>query len=209
MATIRYRQRGVKKLWHCEIRDESGKSEYEIINYDIAKEVYNDKEKHIYIPSNLTIIGTMNTADQNVFTLDTAFQRRWEMKDIENNISNSSHAQKIIEGTEITWEAFSTTVNELVVEENKDFSNFGDKRLGAYFIKENELSIELFSAKVIKYLWYDVFCYQKSLIFKSEIETLEEILKKYRTKETTEDRLSLILNEDAYKRMLDKVKNET
>ena len=190
-------------------RDESGKSEYEIINYDIAKEVYNDKEKHIYIPSNLTIIGTMNTADQNVFTLDTAFQRRWEMKDIENNISNSSHAQKIIEGTEITWEAFSTTVNELVVEENKDFSNFGDKRLGAYFIKENELSIELFSAKVIKYLWYDVFCYQKSLIFKSEIETLEEILKKYRTKETTEDRLSLILNEDAYKRMLDKVKNET
>ena len=48
-----------------------------------------------------------------------------------------------------------------------------------------------------------------SLIFKSEIETLEEILKKCRTKETTEDRLSLILNEDAYKRMLDKVKNET
>ena len=55
--------------------EEVGESEYGISNYEVAKEVYGDEKHQVRIPSNMFILATMNTADQNVFTLDTAFQR--------------------------------------------------------------------------------------------------------------------------------------
>ena len=64
-------------------RESDGTSSYKITNYNIASEVFGNKETPVFIPSNLSILATMNTADQNVFTLDTAFQRRWDMKMIE------------------------------------------------------------------------------------------------------------------------------
>ena len=47
---------------------------------DIARLIYHDEEQLIKIPSNLSILATMNTADQNIFVMDTAFQRRWQME---------------------------------------------------------------------------------------------------------------------------------
>lgn len=49
------------------------------------------------------ILATMNTADQNVFTLDTAFQRRWNMRQIENRFDKSEHSKDIIAGTKVNW----------------------------------------------------------------------------------------------------------
>ena len=76
-------------------RDNDGNSDYDINNADIAKIVYgkNNADKPIKIPSNLWIVATMNTSDQNVFTLDTAFQRRFSMQLIENKF-DSSHSYK-------------------------------------------------------------------------------------------------------------------
>ena len=149
-------------------RDENGDSEYGISNQYIKEELENELKDFIYdfsfneikIPSNLSIIATMNTSDQNVYPLDTAFQRRWKMEKIKNNflkdgvdvtaenldkeenyVSKRAFqlAKLLIPGTMTTWKDFVETMNERIISD--EFSTFGtdDKQIGIYFIGENEL----------------------------------------------------------------------
>lgn len=122
----------------------AGTSEYEITNRYMAAEIYGDGGHKVRIPSNLSIIGTMNTSDQNVFTLDTAFQRRWNMRLIENTFENvrPSLANAVILDTEITWETFCTTINKLVVGNRAKMASAEDKRLGVYFVHESDLEFD-------------------------------------------------------------------
>lgn len=120
-------------------RDDVGKSSYEITNYNIANEVFDEKEKPIYLPSNLHILATMNTADQNVSTLDTAFQRRWDMKMIENDVAKAEHASKSILDTSVTWERFNTVINDQIITSSVATLSSEDKRLGAYFVTKEIL----------------------------------------------------------------------
>lgn len=118
-----------------------GSSEYGITNPNIAKIVYGDLTHKVRIPSNLSIIGTMNTSDQNVFTLDTAFQRRWDMRLIENDFSNVDPklADAEILDTTVSWRDFCTAVNEIVVGNSARMTSSEDKRLGAYFVHLRDL----------------------------------------------------------------------
>lgn len=118
-----------------------GTSEYGITNANIARIVYGNVKNKVRIPSNLSIIGTMNTSDQNVFTLDTAFQRRWEMRLIENNFEHvdSSLAGAEILDTGVTWETFCTEINGIIVGNNARMTSAEDKRLGAYFVHMKDL----------------------------------------------------------------------
>lgn len=118
-----------------------GTSEYGITNANIARIVYGDPTRKVRIPSNLSIISTMNTSDQNVFTLDTAFQRRWDMRLIENNFDNVDPelANAEILDTTITWKNFCTAINGIVVGNSARMTSSEDKRLGAYFVHLRDL----------------------------------------------------------------------
>lgn len=130
------------------INYKKGTSEYGITNANVAKTVYDDETQKVRIPSNLSILGTMNTSDQNVFTLDTAFQRRWNMRLIENNFNNvrNTLANALILDTGVTWRKFCETVNTLIVGNSAKMASAEDKRLGVYFVHEDDL---LFDSRVI------------------------------------------------------------
>lgn len=118
-----------------------GTSEYAITNKNVAEIVYHDASHKIRVPSNLTLLATMNTSDQNVFTLDTAFQRRWKMRLIENSFENvrPSLANCQILDTGVTWRRFCETINKQIVGNRAKMASSEDKRLGVYFVHESDL----------------------------------------------------------------------
>lgn len=118
-----------------------GTSEYEITNKNIAEIVYQDASHKVRIPSNLSILATMNTSDQNVFTLDTAFQRRWNMRLIENSFENvrPTLANCPILDTGVSWRHFCEVINKQIVGNKAKMASSEDKRLGVYFVHESDL----------------------------------------------------------------------
>lgn len=132
----------------------------------------------IRLPPNLSILATMNTSDQNVFTLDNAFQRRWDMKLIENVFGNTEEETNqrnafVDSAKQITWEKFQTAINIKIgkMSEDAGLSSMEDKRLGCWFVKAVKLgndyiiSKDLFAEKVLKYLWDDAFKFCREKVF--------------------------------------------
>ncbi|WP_310604219.1 McrB family protein [Anaerosporobacter sp.] len=189
-------------------RDEDGSGSYDITNVDVAEKVYiYNKDtiaepNKIKLPSNLYIFATMNTSDQNVFTLDTAFQRRWNMRMIENDVSKSKIAGQKILDTNVKWAVFNKTINELVISKNVGMTSSEDKRLGAYFVTEKDLYFfttndeisqeeaddrnHNFPEKVLKYLWDDAFKFTRDEVFKSQYDSLEKLIKAFEMAEKDE-----------------------
>lgn len=186
--------------------EEVGESEYGISNYEVAKEVYENEKHPVRIPSNMYILATMNTSDQNVFTLDTAFQRRWNMRQIENNFEKSSHSKDIIAGTKVSWGAFATVINDMVIDINVDMASSEDKRLGTYFAKKKELEVSRFPEKVLKYLWDDAFKMDKTAIFNENCRSLEDVVVTYET--ATTDKLAAVLRLSVYEKMISKMQQK-
>lgn len=165
-----------------------GTSEYPITNSYISAEVYGDESHKIRIPSNLNIIATMNTADQNVFTLDTAFQRRWNMQLIPNEFKDDhKFADKFILKSSVSWKTFVERINNLILKKNTLTTSSEDKRIGVYFIKEEDLDNEkAFAEKVLKYLWDDAFKFSRDKVFIKECNSLEAVIGLFITAEGNE-----------------------
>lgn len=186
-----------------------GTSEYGITNENIALEVYGDSDIKVRIPANLSILGTMNTSDQNVFTLDTAFQRRWIMRMIKNSFVKHKYANNPILDTSVSWKQFCEAINEEILRRNNVTSS-EDKRLGAYFVSADDLVyvqiqdgasekqiIEAehknarFAEKVIKYLWDDAFKFSHPDTFDTRrYKSLEMVIETFNTS-TGDDRFKV------------------
>lgn len=147
----------------------------------------------IRLPPNLSIYATMNTSDQNVFTLDNAFKRRFDSELIKNSLDGVDHdAQREtkIEGTEVTWGKFWECINDLILEKHSSMTSSEDKRLGAYFIvgeektaedgtTYREISKKLFGEKVLEYLWDDAFKYKRKDVFTEDCKSVESLIEKF------------------------------
>lgn len=169
-------------------RDDKGQSEYPItnrpirmyLNDEISSNIFNELnlgENEITIPNNLKFICTMNTADQNVFVIDTAFKRRFKMHYVPINFENKTEQLEKLDNlskTNIfngnyTWSDFAKKINELIDNENySGFSISEDKKLGQYFVQEKDVSSkQAFCDKVIYYLKNDVFKYNDKILINS------------------------------------------
>jgi len=162
-------------------REDDGTSTYEVTNFDIANWVHGNKEKKIKLPNNLSIIATMNSADQNVFVMDTAFKRRWDFKYLPIDFKNCKFQDTKIEKLNCTWKQFVTTLNNYLLDLREDGIEISeDKLLGPWFIKENLLNNEeIFASKILYYLWDDVLKVDKETIFNQNIKSFVDILNMY------------------------------
>lgn len=129
---------------------------------DIPDDVKSGRK--LMLPSNLYIWATMNTSDQSLFPIDSAFKRRWEWKFIKIKEGKDENGNKLDwkvdvkmdeEGTLLPWWDFIKKINEIIA----SMTSSADKQLGYFFCcaKDGVIDEETFVSKVIFYLWNDVF----------------------------------------------------
>lgn len=182
-------------------RDENGESEYRIDNLIISTEVWGEHStKKIYLPNNFFIIGTVNTSDQNVFVMDTAFKRRFEFEYVDaNEIANDENEMPLNNFTfhfsddedtsdiVFDWINLYSSLNDFIT--NQDEKGLGlseDKQLGQFFIKfrknNDSYNYGQFNGKLLEYLWNDVqkVSYSNVSIFKDEISNFSTAYKAVR-----------------------------
>lgn len=141
----------------------NGFSEYPIIP-DAELRKYLKKEGlesgQLRLPCNLHILATMNTSDQSLFPMDSAFKRRWAMEYVPINLDGKNSDGKdsdakdytfTVKGVVYSWLDFLKRVNPLI----RKATDSEDKQMGEFFIKGN-ITEDDFKNKVMFYIWNDI-----------------------------------------------------
>ena len=140
-----------------------GKSEYKIkADKDLALYLKDTlgadsegiKDGKLCLPANLHILATMNTSDQSLFPMDSAFKRRWEWEYVPIEDAGKGYTIKV-NGHEYDWWTFLEAINKEVFE----LTNSEDKQMGYFFVRRPDgvIDAETLVSKVYFYLWNDVF----------------------------------------------------
>jgi hypothetical protein len=150
-------------------RDDAGRSEYGIepspelasylktnnVNCDIAR------DGKLYLPGNLSLLATMNTSDQSLLPMDSAFKRRWQWKsvsiDYDQLIKYTESIRPFLFDGKSRWD-WIETLHE--INKNIVLDKMEDKQIGPWFIKPSKdgaVSWDAFLNKALFYLWHDVF----------------------------------------------------
>ena len=148
-------------------RDDTGKSMYGINNKSIYEYLILNRALKpgykIVIPKNLHIIGTVNTSDQNVNVIDTAFKRRFDFKYVgvepiksDNNGYVNNFSINFTSDNQYEWVKLYQAINHIII---NDLGLTEDKQLGPFFLKDkknNNSNREQVADKLLHYLWQDV-----------------------------------------------------
>lgn len=143
-------------------RDENGVSEYTIkadadlktyLKEELGEDNLGIKDGELCLPSNLYIYATMNTSDQSLFPIDSAFKRRWDWEYEPIKYKNTDWVIDI-DGLKYRWSDFQKEVNTHILKD----TGSEDKMLGDYFVNPPTKIIpyNLFRNKILFYLWNDV-----------------------------------------------------
>ena len=185
----------------------------------ISKENFEQYKENIGIrlPPNFSIFATMNTSDQNVFKLDNAFKRRFDLELIPNvfgdengSLTKEEENQRVaeIEGFGFTWNNFREAVNEIITspENEFDISSFADRQIGCWFVKAENKKIakKVFLNKVLEYLWDDVCNGENEIFFNPDYKTLAELINAVEKENKTD-----IFSKDLQAKILRCAQNDT
>lgn len=125
---------------------------------NVIQEVFNGDI--LILPNNLFIWATMNTSDQSLFPIDSAFKRRWDWQYMPIAQGRDKEGNELqwtidVDGNKYSWWSFIEKINTQIGEATQS----EDKKLGFFFCKANNgvISPETFVGKVVFYLWNDVF----------------------------------------------------
>ena len=158
----------------------------EMIEYLMDKDaegidgVSKDDVEELRIPSNFYIWATMNSADQGVFPLDTAFKRRWDFKymSLEDNKSNDNCTVEVGKDCNCKWGDLRKAINS-VLKRNQINE---DKLLSSSFVQPDEddvISAERFKMKVLMYLWEDAARMCRKSVFADDVDVFSDLMKKW------------------------------
>lgn len=144
-------------------RDKDGVSEYGItpdvdllayLKSQLSQDSQGLAENKLRLPANLHILATMNTSDQSLFPMDSAFKRRWDWEYVPIDYSENVDSGKFeidINGEKYRWIDFLKAVNARIL----SATDSEDKQMGNFFIKHSVEEKE-FKSKVMFYLWHEV-----------------------------------------------------
>lgn len=140
------------------------------------------EDGRLRLPSNLYLYATMNTSDQSLFPMDTAFRRRWGLryKGVTAPTSLATRVRRHADDTAgVLWSQLMRALNRAIVEHTRS----DDKQVGPWYLRpragEDLVPQVEFRSKVLFYLWSDVFRDAPAKVFRDDIATYDELLQRY------------------------------
>ena len=159
-------------------RNESGWSEYGVTLNDDVKEallsllaqeqikVFSLKDdkgnfilqnNKIKLPPNLYIIATMNTSDESIYYMDSAFKRRWHWEYHNDGLKDFSNEKELDKYVSAFWSEIRQQTHKLMRDNSRAIHKIEDKLFGEFFLKEHERDFYSFRGRLMFFLWDSVF----------------------------------------------------
>ena len=170
-------------------RDENGVSEYPVAASEDVRQWLRDHdiiEETLSLPANMYIWATMNSADQGVYPMDTAFKRRWgfEYLSLDAGKEELLKDEKLkANGAGENWNEFRVSINEFLTNQ---LNVNEDKCLGPFFLKKEEIAKwgtdkfkEIFKSKILMYLFEDAAKHKRTSLFAGGLNTFSSVCDAY------------------------------
>jgi len=166
----------IEKL-EIDIKEGYSNHKLEYVNYSFDGEKFENtdigflSDKKIKLPPNLSIICTMNSSDESIYYMDSAFKRRWEWEFVDVDSGTLPKESIVIKGNDYeveNWITFVRELNKFIKKNHQFIRNIEDKQIGYWFIKPVEnggIPINDIQNKLMFFLWDNVFSRNKQPLF--------------------------------------------